>query len=396
MSGCDSLELPSLKLPSLSPSKTNPVENASFETAEEGEPAGWRRQRWGGRGNFEFSEIGHTGKRSVMISSDDGADISWMQNVDVEPFARYKLSGWIKTEGVVATTGRGALFNIHNIQSARTGPVTGTEDWTFVECEFDAGGNDQIQINCLFGGWGFAIGKAWYDDIKLEKIKMVKPVSQKLTAFISIDAAKTSEPISPYIYGQFIEHLGQCIYGGIWAEMLEDRKFYYPVTADGDIWRLTNERARVLRASPWKVIGPQGCVQMIKEDAYVGEHSVEVTLPGDGERTGIYQEQLGLIKGKEYAGRVVLAGNDDAGPVEVSLAWGQGKKKRANIKIDKVDGVFSTYVFSFVSEGGTDNGRLEITASGKGKLRIGTVSLMPTDNIGGFRRDTMELLKHLP
>ena len=46
--------------------------------------------------------------------------------------------------------------------------------------------------------------------------------------------------MSKYIYGQFIEHLGRCIYGGIWAEMLEDRKFFYAV---GD------------KESPWKPIG---------------------------------------------------------------------------------------------------------------------------------------------
>jgi hypothetical protein len=74
-------------------------------------------------------------------------------------------------------------------------------------------------------------------------------------AEVSVDASKIREPISPYIYGQFIEHLGRCIYGGIWAEMLEDRKFYFPVPADKEIWRLTREQARVLAASPWKVIG---------------------------------------------------------------------------------------------------------------------------------------------
>ncbi|MCX5682625.1 MAG: hypothetical protein NT049_02945, partial [Planctomycetota bacterium] len=47
---------------------------------------------------------------------------------------------------------------------------------------------------------------------------------------ITIDAAKTGEPLSKYVYGQFIEHLGRCIYGGIWAEMLEDRKFFYDIT----------------------------------------------------------------------------------------------------------------------------------------------------------------------
>ena len=45
----------------------------------------------------------------------------------------------------------------------------------------------------------------------------------------SVDATKTGPPISPYLYGQFIEHGGSLIYGGLWCEMLEDRKFYYAV-----------------------------------------------------------------------------------------------------------------------------------------------------------------------
>ena len=53
---------------------------------------------------------------------------------------------------------------------------------------------------------------------------------------VSIDTRTVGEPISPYIYGQFIEHLGRCIYGGLWAEMLEDRKFYYPVTGEAPAW----------------------------------------------------------------------------------------------------------------------------------------------------------------
>tara|TARA_B110000483_G_C18150329_1_gene525161 strand:+ start:1159 stop:1380 length:222 start_codon:yes stop_codon:yes gene_type:complete len=47
---------------------------------------------------------------------------------------------------------------------------------------------------------------------------------------VELDQSKIGEPIEPFIYGQFIEHLGRCIYGGIWAEMLEDRKFYFPIT----------------------------------------------------------------------------------------------------------------------------------------------------------------------
>src|SRR3954465_5594930 len=34
---------------------------------------------------------------------------------------------------------------------------------------------------------------------------------------VAIDAAAVGAPISPLIYGQFIEHLGRCIYGGLWV-----------------------------------------------------------------------------------------------------------------------------------------------------------------------------------
>jgi len=65
---------------------------------------------------------------------------------------------------------------------------------------------------------------------------------------IVIDATQKGQPISKYIYGQFIEHLGRCIYGGIWAEMLEDRKFIFPVTADYQPYR-------ALQDTPHPVVG---------------------------------------------------------------------------------------------------------------------------------------------
>ena len=42
---------------------------------------------------------------------------------------------------------------------------------------------------------------------------------------ITADLSRPGPAISPYLYGQFIEHLGRCIRDGIWAEKLRDRKF---------------------------------------------------------------------------------------------------------------------------------------------------------------------------
>jgi hypothetical protein len=47
----------------------------------------------------------------------------------------------------------------------------------------------------------------------------------------TIDASRTFTPINPNLYGMFIEHAGGLVYGSMWAEMLADRKFYYPITS---------------------------------------------------------------------------------------------------------------------------------------------------------------------
>jgi alpha-L-arabinofuranosidase len=48
---------------------------------------------------------------------------------------------------------------------------------------------------------------------------------------VAVDASKTGAPISKYIYGQFLEHGGNIVNVGVWAEMAADRKFYNRVTS---------------------------------------------------------------------------------------------------------------------------------------------------------------------
>ena len=195
---------------------------------------------------------------------------------------------------------------------------------------------------------------------------------QAVAPAVRIDAVKAGAPISKYVYGQFIEHLGRCIYGGIWAEMVEDRKFFFGV---GEA------------ESPWHVVG---VVEMRREAPFVGEHTPRLLVPA-----GVVQEGLGLIAGKEYVGRVVVAAAKGAGPLEVSLVWGEGAANRQTLRIAGLDAEFSRYPLHFTAGATTDNGRIEIAARGKGYVDLGTVSLMPVDNVHGMRPDTLALLKEL-
>jgi alpha-N-arabinofuranosidase len=222
---------------------------------------------------------------------------------------------------------------------------------------------------------------------------------------VQVDAAAVGAPISPCVYGQFIEHLGRCIYGGLWAEMLEDRKFFYPVTGEAPAWEMFQPGPRswdgagvpyeLLVRSPWMVLGGKGAVTMVREGAYAGEHSPRVALPGGGQAAGLLQERLGLQDGREYVGRIVLAGDASAGPVEVSLAWGGGGTDRQTVKVADLGSGFATHALRFRSGGTTDNGRLEVVSRGTGTFTVGAVSLMPSDNVLGWRADTLALLKEL-
>ena len=188
---------------------------------------------------------------------------------------------------------------------------------------------------------------------------------------ITIDAKKIGQPVSRYIYGQFIEHLGKCIYGGIWAEMLEDRKFFYQSGS---------------AESPWKIIGSSQAVIINCQNPYAGNHSPQI------ESGGIRQGQLGLIKGKDYIGRIVLAAKNKT-KVQISLIWGPNQNDRQILNIDVNSSDYKTIPFEFTSGGDTDDGKLEIT--GNSEFCIGVVSLMPADNVKGMRADTLKLLKEL-
>ncbi len=234
------------------------------------------------------------------------------------------------------------------------------------------------------------------------------PKGTAASIHVRINAAKSGPPINPFIYGQFIEHLGRCIYGGIWAEMLEDRKFYFPIADKYDPYiDLKDTKFPVVGASPWQVIGPPESVKMVKENAFVGDHSPLIAAG-----SGIQQNDLGLVAGKEYVGYVhlrvpteavgrqkpVSPGFVEIVPAEasvlVSLRWGEGNAERDQVELNISDKEYTRRQFKFRAKESTDKGRLKIEVT-KAPCLVGAVSLMPADNVRGFRRDTLDLLKQL-
>ena len=360
----------------------NLIANGSFEQAAGSQPDGWRTHDWAGTGSYTYVESGREGSHAVRIAARQPADLCWQHTVAVKPGSIYRLSGWIRTEDIAPGSGRGALFNVHGMQTSATPAVTGDSDWTHVESIVRVGSRDSITVNCLFGGWGQSTGTAYYDDVRLDEVDMgdVEPA-------VTIHAQRAGVPIDTFIYGQFIEHLGRCIYGGIWAEMLEDRKFYFPITADYNPYRDRPEdkamRFPVVARSPWQIIGDSNGVTMVTADSFVGEHT-PLVQPG----AAIQQNDLGIVAGEKYVGYVWLK-STDAAEATVTLGSARGSTRIVDIGDD-----YTKHEFAFTAEESTDKASLNIAVSGA-PLSIGAVSLMPANNVEGMRPAVLELIKEL-
>jgi alpha-N-arabinofuranosidase len=214
----------------------------------------------------------------------------------------------------------------------------------------------------------------------------------------AIDVSKTGATISKYIYGQFLEHGGDIVNTGVWSEMLVDRKFFYPVAASAPTPPPVvgnaggNPRFRRVPTRWWAPIG-RDVVTMDTKSPYTGDHSPLVKLDTK-EPHGVSQSGITVRKDKVYTGRIVLAGSPGAS-VKVSLIWGTGVGERQAVVIRQLGAAYRKFPLHYTTGADTDNAVLEITGTGTGSFHVGAVSLMPGDNVEGFRSEVIAALKQL-
>lgn len=210
---------------------------------------------------------------------------------------------------------------------------------------------------------------------------------------VNIDTQHTSQPVSKYEFGMFIEHIGPLIYRSLWSEMLDDRKFYFPISSAQAEAALPPSPGPSRQLRKWVPVGPDRVVQMDQQQPFVGDHSPRVEVESVAPH-GIRQTGLSVVKGKNYTGRIYLCGTPGA-RVKVALIWGSGADDRQTLSFVSLARNYKKYPLSFTPKADSNNASFEITGTGRGDFHIGTVSLMPKDNIDGFRPDTISLLRTL-
>jgi alpha-N-arabinofuranosidase len=227
---------------------------------------------------------------------------------------------------------------------------------------------------------------------------------QPPSARISVDTSTSLGIISPFLFGQNLEYEHGAISGGeqnmdhahglhtggLWAEILRNRKFDEgDLDRDGvsNAWvpeeRITNHMYDLLSGR-----SPAHRYEVDTTEYFGGGASQKIYLSGNGtERAGVVQVELHFTKGVHYAFYVYLK-REGKGGAWVAFSDNDGHTYDHQ-DFGNLTETWTKYQATFVAPETTEHGHLEIGVVGSGNFWIDSASLMPADNLQGMRSDVV-------
>jgi len=158
----------------LEPDTSARIANGGFEEAEGDRLKEFAFNDRPGELTFVDTKTFHEGHAALRLEGKPGADpqssqARVMQEVKVTPRRSYRLTVWVKTEGLQPAN----AFRIQILTDKRSlAPanlrVTGTSDWRRVSVLFNSMQFDRVRVYA--GAWRGRAGTAWIDDLRLEEV----------------------------------------------------------------------------------------------------------------------------------------------------------------------------------------------------------------------------------
>lgn len=122
--------------------------------------------------SFADTQVVHSGKASLRFENfraQPAGNARVMQEVRVRPYRCYRMSVWVKTEGLRPRSNLRLLALAGDRDLApRSFDVPETSDWRKLTMTFNSLGNEKVLV--YVGIWGGQSGKFWVDDWTLEEV----------------------------------------------------------------------------------------------------------------------------------------------------------------------------------------------------------------------------------
>jgi alpha-N-arabinofuranosidase len=216
---------------------------------------------------------------------------------------------------------------------------------------------------------------------------------------LTVESQGNGTVISPLLFGHNLEHTRKCIWQGLSAQQLRNRKFCFEPCNGGVSY-------------DWYRIGTDECIWRLLPslEAYTSHVGVDLTQWGgaldwstqyqqiecaiEGTPCGIGQDAIHLQKGLEYETRFAFRGDRQLS-VQVRLCNDNRRKDYFVGQAVVKPGDWQEFKFVFKAPRTDPNARLEITFAQEGTLHIGVTALTRTDTFLGMRRDVIQRLKDI-
>jgi alpha-N-arabinofuranosidase len=201
---------------------------------------------------------------------------------------------------------------------------------------------------------------------------------------VHVDTNTPLHRIDRRIFGQFIEHYCRVVEHGLWAELLQNRKFY-PFDAIG----------QMNLAAPWTgdPMDKESSFAIDRSNSVDGVSSQRIILTGETPVwRGIRQNGFDIVGGREYTGHAWIMSTAANQSVAFALETPEGAPL-AKDEIPLKPGAWQKYDFKLTPASGLHPAVFRIMFNHAGIVWIGAASLMPADNIDGLRKDVVELAR---
>lgn len=198
--------------------------------------------------------------------------------------------------------------------------------------------------------------------------------------------------VSPYLFGSNLEHTRSCLYTGLSAQMVRNRKFAgKPTACEGCAmeWFPLGKRAVFALDEPYTRHGEGYHMKRNTEC-----NSVSIFNPFQGETAGLGQHGVAISQGQPYLfGMVVKTQN----PVEfaVSLTDRAGKKVYCRTTFTGEGADWTRFEVELTPQAADPDADLRVCWEEAGHVCVGAISLLPKDHFHGMRRDVVEAMKEL-
>jgi len=226
------------------------------------------------------------------------------------------------------------------------------------------------------------------------------------TATIQIDASRPAgEEIPRTIFGSFLEPIGDSIYNGLWAEVLQNPSLEAGMWSEGNASRMLHEEPSLMHASqlglplPWEPLDAnQGNRYELHYGGAANSWQSLVIMGVPGQPTGIRQKvYLPVHRTLAYKGSLYARHLSGASGLTVSIRPRNGSEVLASAHVGAASSQWTKYSFDLhVLDGRLhrlDPADFVVEVEDDARVEVDQLSLLPADALDGLDPDEVAMAK---